>query len=437
MCVDVVWITRGFSHQDIAHLNQNIVEAPLMRFIHENDSSSPGPTAADTQLVTLEKACPSSEEEAKNEDSQEIEAAVPSIMNSPLVKRRSHLKGVLQDTPKHRVSFQEEANKDHSPAPSRWLNSQCGPQQRLSSSVLVPAQNLQRYKSEWALSNDTPDAPSDHVKTPTRNSHRLRRYRSDLYLSRPMSEASPAVKQDSPEMERGVPEGQEDPQRIQSILNLSALQGNCISPTEEMLLSEKSKIAKGRPPSIGWNKPSTPSSVTTSDGCLPPRVERTLEDKRRWLTRARQKWSRSLNVDLPVPAPTEASVKWDGCHQAWKLEMDMLHHGHCQTNVSDADPLAKQLAQTLGLDVDDRYKCFPCHVDFFGGQPRPTYLLLGSKAMHVTLSQSNSLLWSAALFDIEQVAVHMRKHYLFCFISCDDRLLFFLVPDRSHGIIPL
>ena len=194
----------------------------------------------------------------------------------------------------------------------------------------------------------------------------------------------------SPDTERGVPEGQEDPQLRQSLVNVSYLHGHYVSPTEEALLLLGEHVRSG------WK---VASSTPTKP--VPSRAER-----RRWLTQAAQKWAQPFGIDLPAPSVENDRLCWDAATAAAAAAaVDADLRWRAQPPLGDADSSARELVVALGLDADDRYKSFACCVEFYVGRPRPTCLLLGSKALHVTLTQSRSLLWSAALFDIEQITV--------------------------------
>ncbi len=130
-----------------------------MRLIHEYNSSAQADPSAQS---TIELAAAQPVQEASLtlfEEKAELR-----IMNSPLVKRRSHLRSVLQDTSKHRVSFHETTVDKEK-------------KERL---FIKPSTNLQRHRSEWALTNDVA-TKAIHLNTSQQRQYQhLRRYQQLL-----------------------------------------------------------------------------------------------------------------------------------------------------------------------------------------------------------------------------------------------------------------
>ena len=215
------------SLKDSDCLNRSIVE-PCLKLLLEHDRHSSFPCVLGSDVKA---------DVGQRRWNCFLQTANP-IMNSPLVKRRSH--------------FPPAAVKSSDPS--------CKKRSSLNPDRRFLLEQVRHHQSHWTLAND--------VKQASQPLH-LRRYASEIFLSKTASTSS--VK----EMfaERGAPEGQEDPSHVFS--------------SERIQIRQRMPI---RTP---------PSKMVIKDKCSS--VYATAEAKRALLVSAKNKWISSATIHLPLP----------------------------------------------------------------------------------------------------------------------------------------
>lgn len=272
--------------------------------------------------------------------------AFPWKMNSsPLERRHSHIRRVTSggrssaSINKHkRVSFHQDRNFQRSPEE--------GP--------LKAGTNYQHYQSSWVLSDES---SSSRILPP-----QIRRYQSDCFLN----QFTDGLTKHLPLAERGVPEGQEDPEHLCSFQNLSS--GNTSTnsstaepcPREELLLRQPRRLS--RLSSTSRSALNLLSSVRTSptNSNVQPKLFSTVEEKRALLEWARERWSTKF-VPLPqIPFQTIDSIT----PTISSLE------GVAPPASPEAKSCSSNTTKSVGLDLEDRHKArifpfncfFPYHI---------------------------------------------------------------------------
>lgn len=259
-------------------------------------------------------------------------------MNSPLVKRRSHLRSAMDGSCQSlanskRVSFHE--NEKCNDALPR---------------IQEPTKQLSRYQSEWALPMNK--AAPENMPTKGMSRSQMRRYQSEMFLSKSDNSAV----RESIEMERGVPEGQEDPQRMLSTHNLSAstyllndetdqddVVGDRLKRQAQSICRNNVSLTKYALSLLSLMRPATLER---------PKTDLNSEHRSRAVQWARQKLAKNALPQLSLPALDSYPVDWHAWNQEWQAELGAFDH----KKPANDEHIARQIVQTVGLDTDECYK---------------------------------------------------------------------------------
>ncbi|KAI9559927.1 hypothetical protein GHT06_013934 [Daphnia sinensis] len=258
------------------------------------------------------------------------------VMKSPLVKRRSSARSQhVRSSTQKRVSFHQDMMR-------RPYDESHALQHATSQNNL----NISSYVDDRTTSMN------------------LRRYHSELAIDH----AGGALAKYPTIAERGVPEGQEDPEGAKTE-----------HAAPEMLFLQKAlirrKLLMGEQP----KKSST-------------------KDKRQFFDWAKQKWE-DLNLVPLLPHLSQTNQLLD---------------------VSDNDLVAEDLPQVensfetlpmpVEMDPNERYKSFKCFTNFYSGIPLSSLLVISPTIIYVvsstaSLDNSPSIVWKSKLIDLEDVKV--------------------------------
>lgn len=287
---------------DVEYLNMPMMESSLKRFMLDQENivcpcENKEELKRDPQLIWTS---------SPRQQQQQQQSAVPSIMKSPSMKRRSLIPIIPLRNDEHRKS-------------NRLLLGQ-----------------VRHHQSHWTLSDD----PS---KKACNKSH-LRRYVSDMFIN---------------ESEINQKEPHEDA-------------GKLIE-------------APYRRRSRTFTRKSTATAIS-------------VECQEALLDWAKKKWSSTARINLPPPPPPPLPCAKIKNIQSLDVDDKLVQPLH-------DDLSALEIATTLGLDLNDRYKVVSCYGGFYTGKPHRTMLLLGQNAIYIVLTTNLSLVWSANWTDIKAVSV--------------------------------
>lgn len=261
------------------------------------------------------------------------------VMKSPLVKRRNSSRSQhVRSSTQKRVSFHQDMMRR--PYDESHPLQHATSQNNLNISSYVEdrttSMNLRRYHSELAI--DHASGASTLAKYPTI-------------------------------AERGVPEGQEDPEGAKTQEHAAP----------EMLFLQKALIR--RKLLMGEQPKKSPT-----------------KDKRQFFDWAKQKWE-DLNLVPVLPHLSETNQLLD---------------------VPDNDPVAEDFPQVerssetlplpVEMDPNERYKSFKCFTNFYSGIPLSSQLVVSPTIIYVVSStaglfNSPSIVWKSKLIDLEDVKV--------------------------------
>lgn len=284
----------------------------------------------------------------------EDENTVPTSSGKPLVKKKN-VPSPWQPRGSPRLQQQQQQQQQSISSKNTIANhgallrrrslfpTGAAPKVNQKRSSLHPSIHLRHHQSQWTLVDDASDASKL-----TRCGH-LRRYVSDMFINETADLNYKLF------IERGAPEGQEDPDDTGTV---------CEHPS---------------------------TSSKTSKKWISPQWKQALLDS------AKKKWSSASNINLPLPPVIKISHCVDTVTDIQVTRKTLL---------PDEDLAALEIATTLGLDVNDRYKVANCYQGFYAGKPHRSIILFGPKAIYIATSTPNlSLVWSAQWADITHISV--------------------------------
>ncbi|XP_046464350.1 pleckstrin homology domain-containing family M member 2-like isoform X3 [Daphnia pulex] len=293
--------------------------------------------------------------------SGETTAMPAPVMKSPLVKRRSSNRSQHVRSSTHkRVSFHQELmQRPYDPTQLQHATSQ----NYLNISSYVDDRtnlmNLRRYHSELAI--DQAGGSSSLAKYPTI-------------------------------AERGVPEGQEDPE------------GPKERPPPEQFLQK----AVLRRKLLMVDQPKTPPFPAT-------------KDKRHYLDWAKQKWE-DLNLFPFLPHLSRTN-----------LSSNLPENEPLEVDVPQTEESLQTLLVPIEMNPNERYKSFKCFTNFYSGSPRSSQLVISQTMVYIVSSistspdNSPSVVWKSQLIDLIDVKVNWNYSVLvLCSTSMGDAGHYFL-----------
>nr|CAH0103961.1 unnamed protein product [Daphnia galeata] len=278
------------------------------------------------------------------------------IMKSPLVKRRngSRSQHVRSSTHK-RVSFHQELmQRPYEPqlqhaTSQNYLNISSYVDDRTTS------MNLRRYHSELAI--DQAGGTSSLAKYPTI-------------------------------AERGVPEGQEDPECSKER-----------PPPETQMFLQKAVLRRNL---LMVDRPKTPPLPST-------------KDKSQFLDWAKQKWD-DLNLVPFLPHLSQTN------HIS---SMNLIENEELNVDVPVIEESLQTLVVPIDMDPNERYKSFKCFTNFYFGTPRSSQLVISQTMVYIvsstSLDNSPSVVWKSQLIDLKDVKVNCNYSVMvLCSTSMGD-----------------
>ncbi|XP_059350200.1 pleckstrin homology domain-containing family M member 2-like isoform X2 [Daphnia carinata] len=251
------------------------------------------------------------------------------VMKSPLVKRRTSAKSQhVRSSTQKRVSFHQDMMRRPYDESLQHATSQNN--LNISSYVEDRTTLMRRYHSELAIDH----AASTLAKYPTI-------------------------------AERGVPEGQEDPEGAKTE-----------HAAPEMLFLQKAlirrKLLMGEQP------------------------KKSTKDKRQFFDWAKQKWE-DLNLVPVLP------------HLSKQL-LDVSDNDLVTEDVPQVENSFETIPLPVEMDPNERYKSFKCFTNFYSGIPLSSQLVISPTIIYIvsstaSLDNSPSIVWKCKLIDLEDVKV--------------------------------